>query len=51
MEERREEEKIKCVKRSQGEDWEVKGEGEVKSIQRNRAGDKEVQEARQEEDI
>lgn len=50
MEERREEEKIKCVKRSRGEDREVKGEGEVKSIQRNRAGDK-VQEARQEEDI
>lgn len=46
MEERREEEKIKCV-RSQGEDREVKGEGEVKSIQRNGAGDKEVQEAQE----
>lgn len=29
MEERREEEKTKCVKRSQGEDREVKGEGEL----------------------
>lgn len=51
MEERREEEKIKYVKRSQREDREVKGEGEVKSIQRNGAGDKEVQEAKQEENI
>lgn len=51
MEERREGEKMKCVKRSRGEDREVKGEGEVKSIQRNGAGDKEVQEARQQEDI